>query len=55
MRKIHVTRQLLKASYPQGNFFEKTKNPFLDMVEGSARTEFQAGIVFRLARRLRTK
>ena len=46
MRKIHVTRQFFEAVGPQGHFFEKTKNPFLDMVEGSEGTEFQACIIF---------
>ena len=55
MWKIHVTQQLLEVSNPQGHFFEKTKKPFLDMVEGSAGIEFQACIVFCLARRSRTK
>ena len=32
MRKIHVTQQFFKASEPQGHFFEKTKNMFLDIV-----------------------
>ena len=32
MRKNHVTRQFFEASGPQGKFFEKTKNTFLDMV-----------------------
>ena len=30
MRKIHVTRQFFKASGRHGDFFEKTKNSFLD-------------------------
>ena len=50
MRKIHVTLQFFEASDPKGHFFEKTKNPFLDMVKGSACTKFQLCIVFRLAR-----
>ena len=41
MQKIHVTRQ----------FLEKTKNPFLDKVNGSMCAKFQICIVFRLARR----
>ena len=32
MRKIHVTPKFFKASGPLGDFFEKTKNPLLDMV-----------------------
>ena len=32
MRKIHVAQQFFEASGSQGHFFEKTKNPFLDMV-----------------------
>ena len=51
MRKIHVTRQFIQASGCQGDFFEKTKKPFLDKVNGSMSAEFQVYIVFRLARR----
>ena len=47
MRKIYVTRQFFEASGPQDNFFEKTKNPFLDMVLGSECTKFQVCIFFR--------
>ena len=47
MRKIHVTRQFLKASGRHGDFFEKTKNPFLDKVNGSMCAKFQVCIVFR--------
>ena len=50
MRNIHVTRQFFEASGPHGQFFEKTKTPFLDMVYGSTCTKFQICIVFRLAR-----
>ena len=41
---------VLRGGGPQGHFFEKTKNPFLDMVEGRASTKFPVRIVFRLAR-----
>ena len=51
MRKIHVTRQFFEASGLQDQFFETTKNPFLDKVQGSMCTKFQVCIVFRLARR----
>ena len=51
MRKIHVTRQFFEASGRHGNFFEKTKNPFLDKVYGSMCTKFQVCIFFPLARR----
>ena len=51
MRKIHMTRQFFEASGPQGHFFEKTKNLFLDKVFGSICIKFQVCIVFRLARR----
>ena len=30
MRDIYVVRQFFEASGPQGHFFKKTKNPFLD-------------------------
>ena len=49
MGKIHVTRQFFETSGPQGHFFEKTKNLFLDKVYGSRK--FQVCTVFRLARR----
>ena len=55
MRKIHVTRDFLEASGPQGHFFEKTKITFLDMVLERVCTKFQVCIVFCLARRSRTK
>ena len=51
MRKIHVKRQFFVASGRHGDFFEKTKNLFLDKVNGSMCTKFQVCIVFRLARR----
>ena len=35
MWKIHVTRQFFEASGRHGDFFEKTKNLFLDKVNGS--------------------
>ena len=46
MRKIHMTRQFLEASGPQGNFFEKPKKVFLDMVWRSVCTKFQICIIF---------
>ena len=51
MRKIHVTRQYFKGSGRHGDLIEKTKNPFLDRVNGSMCAKFQICIVFRLARR----
>ena len=54
MRKIHVTRQFFEASGRQGDLIEKTKNPFLDKVNGSMCAKFQVCIVFRLARRRET-
>ena len=51
MRKIPVTRQFFKGSGRHGNLIEKTKNPFLDKVNGSMCAKFQVCIVFRLARR----
>ena len=38
MQKIHVTQQFFEASGRHGDFFEKTKNPFLDKVNGIAAT-----------------
>ena len=49
MRKIHMTRQFFEASGRHGDFFEKTKTPFLDKVNGSMCAKFQVCIVFRLA------
>ena len=51
MRKIHVTRQFIVSSGRHGDFFEKTKNPFLDKVNGSMCAEFQVCIVVSVARR----
>ena len=51
MRKIHVTWQFYEARGRQGDFFEKTKNPFLDKGNGSMCTRSQVCIGFRLARR----
>ena len=51
MRKIHVTRQFFEASGRHGDLIEKTKNPFLDKINGSMCAQFQVCIVFRLARR----
>ena len=51
MRKIHVTRQFFEASGRHENFFDKTKNTFLDEVNASMCAKYQVCIVFRLARR----
>ena len=51
MQKIHVIRQFFEASGPQGHFFEKTKKPFLDKVNGSMCAKFQVCIVVSAARR----
>ena len=51
MPKIHITRQFIEGRGRQGDFFQKTKKPFLDKVNGSMCAEFQVYIVFRLARR----
>ena len=51
MRKIHVTRQFFEVSGRQENFFDKTKNTFLDEVNASICAKYQVCIVFRLARR----
>ena len=51
MRKIHRTRQFFEARGRHGDLIEKTKNPFLDKVNGSMCAKFQVYIVFRLARR----
>ena len=51
MRKIHVTQQFFEASDRHGDLIEKTKNPFLDKVNGSMSAKFQVCIVFRLASR----
>ena len=51
MRKIYVTWQFFEARGIQGYFFKKTKNLFLDEVDGSMCTKFQFYIVFRWARR----
>ena len=51
MRKIHVTRQFFEACGRHGDFFEKTKNRFLDKVNGSMCAKFRVCSVFRLARR----
>ena len=51
MRKIHVTRWFFEAGGRHGDLIEKTKNPFLDKVNGSTWAKFQACIVLRLARR----
>ena len=49
MRKIHVTRQFFEASGRHGGFFEKTKDTFLDKVNGNKCAKFQVCIVFRWA------
>ena len=51
MRKIHVTRQFFKGSGRHGDLIEKTKNPFLDKVNGSMCAKFQVCIVVSVARR----
>ena len=51
MRKIHMTRQFFKASGRHGDLIEKTKNPFLDKVNGSMCAKFQVCIVVSVARR----
>ena len=54
MWKIHVTRKFFVASGCHGDLFEKTKNEFLDKVNGGMCAKFQVCIVFRLARRRHT-
>ena len=49
MRKIHVPRRFFEASDSHGDFFEKTKKPFLDKVNGSNCAKVHDCIVFRLA------
>ena len=51
MRKIHVTRRFFETSGRHGDFFEKTKKPFLDKVNGSMCAKFQVCIVVSVARR----
>ena len=51
MRKIHVTRKFFDASGRHGDLIAKTKNPFLDKVNGSMCAKFQVCIVFCKARR----
>ena len=51
MRKIHVTQQLFEASGRHGDFIIKTKNAFLDKVNGKMCAKFQVCIVFHWARR----
>ena len=51
MWKIHVTRQVFEASGRDGGLIEKTKNPFLDKVNGSMCAKFQVSIVVSVARR----
>ena len=51
MRKIHVTQQFFEASGPHGDLIEKTKNLFLDKVNGSMCAKFQVCIVVSVARR----
>ena len=47
MRKIHKTRQFFEAIGRHGDLIEKTKNPFLDKVNGNMCAEFQVCIIFR--------
>ena len=51
MRKTHVTRQFFEASNRHEDFFDKTKNSFLDKVNGSMCAKFQVCIVVSVARR----
>ena len=51
MQKIHVTRQFFEASGHHENFFDITKNTFLEEVNASMCAKYQVCIVFRLARR----
>ena len=51
MRKIHVTRQFFESSGRHGDLIEKTKNPFLDKVNGSMCAKFQVCIVVSVAAR----
>ena len=51
MQKIHVRRQFFEASSRHGDFFEKTKNAFLNKVNGSMCAEFQVCIYVSVARR----
>ena len=38
---MHVTRQFFEASGRHGDLIKKTKNPFLDKVNGSMCDKFQ--------------
>ena len=51
MRKIHVRRQFFEANGRHGDLIEKTKNSFLDKVNGRMCAEFQVYIVISVARR----
>ena len=51
MRKIHETRQFFEVSGRHGDLIEKTKNLFLDKVDGSMCAKFQVCIVVSVARR----
>ena len=51
MRKIHVTLHFFEASGRHGDLIEKTKNLFLDKVNGGMCAEFQVCIVVGVARR----
>ena len=42
MWKIHVTRHFFEACGRRGDYFEKTKNPFLDKVNGSILPNFRS-------------
>ena len=48
---MHVTRQFFEASGRHGDLIKKTKNPFLDEVNGSMCAKFQVCIVVSVARR----
>ena len=51
MWKIHVSRQFFESSSRHGDLIEKTKDLFLDKVNGSMCTKFQVCIVVSVARR----
>ena len=51
MRKIHVTGQFFETSGRHGDLIEKTKNSFLDKVNGSMCAKFQVCIIVGVARR----
>ena len=49
MRKIHMTRQFFDASGRHGDLIEKTKNPFLDKVNGSREYVCQISGLYRFS------